>query len=325
MQRDSTRPLGLILDTLLTVGHCRAAPQALLVGFEWRTNCQLNRVTKTYWPKALKPFPCSRSKTAWQWSRGLGAASAKGSASASQAAARPWCWLISTRRGSTRRPKCSRRPSTNGKAPLPVKCDVGREDEVLALFDQVRARFGQVDILVNGAFTPVNARPHALGLEEWERTMRVNLTAYFLCARSAGQAMIDAGRGGSIINISSIAGVSGLGRGNFAYSVAKGGIVQMTRELAVEWGRYGIRVNAILPVQTRTKGFQARLDHPDTDAEALMGRVLGAIPLGRMAEPEDFVGPTVFLASDASAMVTGMMLPVDGGNLAMNASARSDE
>ena len=212
-----------------------------------------------------------------------------------------------------------------GKAPLPVKCDVGREDEVLALFDQVRARFGQVDILVNGAFTPVNARPHALGLEEWERTMRVNLTAYFLCARSAGQAMIDAGRGGSIINISSIAGVSGLGRGNFAYSVAKGGIVQMTRELAVEWGRYGIRVNAILPVQTRTKGFQARLDHPDTDAEALMGRVLGAIPLGRMAEPEDFVGPTVFLASDASAMVTGMMLPVDGGNLAMNASARSDE
>jgi NAD(P)-dependent dehydrogenase (short-subunit alcohol dehydrogenase family) len=213
----------------------------------------------------------------------------------------------------------------SGKAPLPVKCDVGREDEVLALFDQVRARFGQVDILVNGAFTPVNARPHALRLEDWERTMRVNLTAYFLCARSAGQAMIDAGRGGSIINISSIAGVSGLGRGNFAYSVAKGGIVQMTRELAVEWGRYGIRVNAILPVQTRTKGFQARLDHPDTDAEALMGRVLGAIPLGRMAEPEDFVGPTVFLASDASAMVTGMMLPVDGGNLAMNASARSDE
>jgi len=213
----------------------------------------------------------------------------------------------------------------SGKAPLPVKCDVGREDEVVALFDQVRARFGQVDVLVNGAFTPVNARPHALGLEEWERTMRVNLTAYFLCARSAGQAMIDAGRGGSIINISSIAGVSGLGRGNFAYSVAKGGIVQMTRELAVEWGRYGIRVNAILPVQTRTKGFQARLDHPDTDAEALMGRVLGAIPLGRMAEPGDFVGPTVFLASDASAMVTGMMLPVDGGNLAMNASARSDE
>lgn len=214
---------------------------------------------------------------------------------------------------------------SGAKAPLAVRCDVGGEENVVSLFDQVLARFGQVDVLLNGAFTPVNARPHALDLEVWERTMRVNLTGYFLCARSAGRAMIDSGRGGSIINISSIAGVSALGRGNFVYSVAKGGIVQMTRELAVEWGRYGIRVNAILPVQTRTRAFQSRLDHPDTDAEALMGRVLGAIPLGRMAEPEDFVGPCIFLASDASAMVTGMMLPVDGGNLAMNASARSDE
>lgn len=213
---------------------------------------------------------------------------------------------------------------SGAKAPLPVMCDVGGEENVVSLFDKVLGRFGQVDVLLNGAFTPVNARPHTLDLEVWERTMRVNLTAYFLCARSAGRAMIESGRG-SIINISSIAGVSALGRGNFAYSVAKGGIVQMTRELAVEWGRYGIRVNAILPVQTRTKAFQSRLDHPDTDAEALMGRVLGAIPLGRMAEPEDFVGPSVFLASDASAMVTGMMLPVDGGNLAMNASARSGE
>jgi NAD(P)-dependent dehydrogenase (short-subunit alcohol dehydrogenase family) len=214
---------------------------------------------------------------------------------------------------------------SNAKAPLPVKCDVSREDEVLSLFDEVRSRFGRVDILVNGAFTPFLARPQALTLELWERAMNVNLTGYFLCARSAGQAMIDAGRGGSIINISSIAGLSALGRGNFAYSVTKGGIIQMTRELAVEWGRYGIRVNAILPVQTRTKSFQARLDNPDADAPGFLARVLGAIPLGRLAEPSDFVGPAVFLASDASAMVTGVMMPVDGGNLAMNASARSDE
>jgi NAD(P)-dependent dehydrogenase (short-subunit alcohol dehydrogenase family) len=215
--------------------------------------------------------------------------------------------------------------ASGAKAPWLAKCDVGREDEVVSLFDEVRGRWRRVDVLVNGAYTPVLARPHALPLELWQRAMQVNLTGYFLCARSAGQAMIDAGHGGSIINISSIAGVSALGRGNFAYSVTKGGIIQMTRELAVEWGRYGIRVNAILPVQTRTKGFQARLDHPETDAEGLMGRVLKAIPLGRIAEPEDFVGPAVFLASSASAMVTGMMLPVDGGNLAMNASARSDE
>jgi NAD(P)-dependent dehydrogenase (short-subunit alcohol dehydrogenase family) len=215
--------------------------------------------------------------------------------------------------------------SGNGDAPLPVACDVSSEDQVLALFDTVNRRLGRVDVLVNGAFTPVLSRPQSLDLDSWQRALRVNLTGYFLCARAAGQAMIDADRGGSIINISSIAGVSGLGRGNFAYSVTKGGIVQMTRELAVEWGRYGIRVNAILPVQTRTKGFQARLDHPDTDADALMARLVLSIPLGRIAEPADFVGPSLFLASDAAAMVTGVLLPVDGGNLAMNAGARADE
>jgi NAD(P)-dependent dehydrogenase (short-subunit alcohol dehydrogenase family) len=210
-------------------------------------------------------------------------------------------------------------------APMPVNCDVSSEEQVLALFDSVLGRFGRVDVLVNGAYTPVLSRPHTLDLEPWQRSLRVNLTGYFLCARSAGRAMIDAGAGGSIINISSIAGVSGLGRGNFAYSVTKGGIIQMTRELAVEWGRYGIRVNAILPVQTKTKGFQTRLDHPDTDTEPFLERLLRSIPLGRLAEPGDFVGPAVFLASDAAAMVTGVLLPVDGGNLAMNAGARSDE
>jgi NAD(P)-dependent dehydrogenase (short-subunit alcohol dehydrogenase family) len=101
---------------------------------------------------------------------------------------------------------------------------------------------------MNDAFTPVIDRPQNLTVERWQRALQVNLTGYFLCARSAGKAMIANGHGGSIINVSSIGGVSGLGRGNFVYSVTKGGIVQMTRELAVEWGRYGIRVNAILPV-----------------------------------------------------------------------------
>ena len=122
--------------------------------------------------------------------------------------------------------------------------------------------------------------------------------------------------------------MSALGRANFAYSVTKGGIVQMTRRWAVEWGRFGVRVNAILPAQTRTKGFQARLDYAGTEAlfvDGLMARVVGSIPLGRIADPTDFVGPAVFLASDAAAMVTGVLLPVDGGNLAMNAGARADD
>jgi NAD(P)-dependent dehydrogenase (short-subunit alcohol dehydrogenase family) len=207
---------------------------------------------------------------------------------------------------------------------LGLRCDVSSEEEVLALFDRVHEHYGRVDVLVNCAFTPVLCRPHDLDLSDWQRVLEVNLTGYFLCARSAGRSMIDRGEGGSIINISSIAGVSGLGRGNFAYSVSKGGIVQMTRELAVEWGRYGIRVNAILPVQTRTKGFQARLDDPITDA-GFLDRLVSSVPLRRIGEPEDFVGPAVFLASDAAGMVSGVMLAVDGGNLAMNAGARSDE
>jgi NAD(P)-dependent dehydrogenase (short-subunit alcohol dehydrogenase family) len=207
---------------------------------------------------------------------------------------------------------------------LGVRCDVSNEEEVLALFDRVHEHYGRVDVLVNCAFTPVLRRPQDLDLGAWQRVLDVNLTGYFLCARSAGRSMIARGAGGSIINLSSIAGVSGLGRGNFAYSISKGGIVQMTRELAVEWGRYGIRVNAILPVQTRTKGFQARLDDPITDA-GFLDRLVSSVPLRRIGEPEDFVGPAVFLASDAAAMVSGVMLPVDGGNLAMNAGARSDE
>jgi NAD(P)-dependent dehydrogenase (short-subunit alcohol dehydrogenase family) len=206
-----------------------------------------------------------------------------------------------------------------------VPCDVSDEQQVTDAFARVEAEMGSLRILVNDAFTPVIGRPHELELARWEKAIAVNLTGYFLCARAAGKQMIAAGDGGAIVNISSIAGTSALGRGNFAYSVTKGAIVQMTRELAVEWGRYGIRVNAIQPVQFRTKGFQARLDDPTVDGEELLRRLSSAIPLGRIGEPVDIVGPVAFLVSDAAAMVTGSMLPVDGGNLAMNAGSKADE
>ena len=148
--------------------------------------------------------------------------------------------------------------------------------------------------------------------------LATGVTASFLCAQEAGRRMIAAGRGGSIVNISSIAGATALGRGNLSHSVNKGAVHQLTRELAVEWAKHGIRVNAILPCQVLTEGFRAWLDSPGFDP-ALMDRFLTGIPMNRLAEPEDIVGPTVFLASDAAAMVTGTLLPVDGGNLALNA------
>jgi NAD(P)-dependent dehydrogenase (short-subunit alcohol dehydrogenase family) len=125
-------------------------------------------------------------------------------------------------------------------------------------------------------------------------------------------------RGGSIINISSIAGATALGRGNLTHSVNKGGVNQLTRELAVEWAKHNIRVNAILPCQVLTEGFQRWLDSPEFDPN-LMTNFLSGIPMNRLANPDDMVGPAVFLASDAASMVTGALLPVDGGNLALNA------
>jgi NAD(P)-dependent dehydrogenase (short-subunit alcohol dehydrogenase family) len=124
---------------------------------------------------------------------------------------------------------------------------------------------------------------------------------------------------GSIINISSTGSVTGMGRGNFVYSTTKGAINELTRELAVEWARHGIRVNALLPAQVMTPYLEKLMSDPNFDADDLMDRIRSGIPLGRLGRTEDLIGPVVFLASDASAFISGAMLPVDGGNLAFNA------
>jgi NAD(P)-dependent dehydrogenase (short-subunit alcohol dehydrogenase family) len=132
--------------------------------------------------------------------------------------------------------------------------------------------------------------------------------------------MIDGGVRGSIINTASTCGVRAMGRGNFAFSIAKAGVIQMTRELAIEWGHFGIRVNAIAPCQLDTPGVLSMLDWDDPSGTTLGERVLNGIPLGRLATVDDMVGPVVFLASDAAAMVSGVLLPIDGANLAANAA-----
>ena len=207
-----------------------------------------------------------------------------------------------------------------GRRSLAFRCDVSQSAEVEACFGEVDRRLGQVDILVNNAFAfPSRAHPAELTLEAWQQTLAVSLTGYFLCAQQAIRRMLAQGTGGAIVNISSIAGASGMGRGNFPYSVAKGGINQLTRELAVEYAGSGIRVNAIMPAQVRTPGFKRWMADPRTFNQALYERLLAGIPMNRLLEPEEFVGPVVFLCSDAAKAVTGVLLPVDGGNLALNA------
>jgi NAD(P)-dependent dehydrogenase (short-subunit alcohol dehydrogenase family) len=195
--------------------------------------------------------------------------------------------------------------------------DTGSSADVQAVYAKLDREFGQIDILVNNAGrNPMQGRPEEFPLEIWDEVLRTNLTGYFLFARAAGARMIARGQGGAIVNVSSIASASSLGRGNLAYGTSKSGVNQLTRELAIEWAQHRVRVNAIQPCQFLNAGWRTMVADPSRSA--LVQRVLSGIPMGRMGEPEEIVGPVLFLVSDAASMVTGALLPVDGGNLALN-------
>jgi NAD(P)-dependent dehydrogenase (short-subunit alcohol dehydrogenase family) len=210
----------------------------------------------------------------------------------------------------------------SGRRALALELDAGDEAAVDEAFARIDDELGRVDILVNLAYTPTFGTPHELTLDDWQEAWRVNVTSYFLCCRQAAKRMIDRGAGGTIMNMCSIGGTSAIGRGSFPYSVGKGGIVMMTKEMAVEWARYGIRVNAIQPCQFLTPGLKIRLEDPALGP--IREKFLSGIPLDRLGEPHEMVGPVLFLVSDASSMVTGVLLPVDGGNLAFNAGGTKD-
>lgn len=197
--------------------------------------------------------------------------------------------------------------------------DVADEAETISFFDEAEKTHGTVDILVNNAFYGIHSPPHLTAVSEWEQVIKTSLTSYFLNAREFGKRLIAAKRPGQLVNISSIAGSSGIGRGNFAYSTAKGGVNQLTRELAIEWATSGIRVNAIQPCSVNTPGWRAWIDSEGERGQTIIEGLLQGIPLGRVAEPEDIASAVHFLASKASSMITGVVLPVDGGNLALNA------
>ncbi len=210
-----------------------------------------------------------------------------------------------------------------GRKALTLERDASDEHAVEDIFARVEETFSRLDILINLAYTPTFGKPDELSLADWEKAIRINLTSYFLCCRRAGRRMIAQGRGGAIMNMCSISGTSALGRGNYPYSISKGGVVMMTKELALEWARYQIRVNAIQPCQFMTPGLRYRLDNPELGAK-IREKFLSGIPLNRIGEPAEMVGPVLFLVSDAAAMVTGAVLPVDGGNLAMNAGGTKE-
>ncbi len=195
-----------------------------------------------------------------------------------------------------------------GVEALGVTGDVSVEADVEALAQEIRERFGRVDVLVNNAgislITPAEETPP----EQWRRVLEVNLTGPFLLCQAFGRMMLEAGAG-SIVNVASIAGIRGIAD-RAAYNASKHGLVGLTRTLAAEWGGRGVRANAVCPGWVKTE-----MDVADQEAGGYVDAdIVGQVPMGRFAAPGDVAAAVAFLADPArSGFVNGAALPVDGG------------
>ncbi|MCC6832995.1 MAG: glucose 1-dehydrogenase [Thermoleophilia bacterium] len=184
--------------------------------------------------------------------------------------------------------------------------DVTQEGAAAAVVTAVTADHGTLDILVNNAGAGSDTPPLELDLATWDRMLRTNLTGHFLCIQAALPPMIAAGRG-SIISIGSVNGLTGLGEES--YSAAKAGLVNLTQNIAIRFGEQGVRANLIAPGTIRTPIWAQRIaERPDA-----FDRLAGWYPLRRVGEPADVADAALFLASDESRWITGVVLPVDGG------------
>jgi NAD(P)-dependent dehydrogenase (short-subunit alcohol dehydrogenase family) len=201
-----------------------------------------------------------------------------------------------------------------GRRAVPVTCDVSEPEQVRGIFTELDRTLGRIDFLGNVAGDATLGKPEEISLDAVEKTWRNLVFGRFCACQEAGRRMLRAGRG-SIVNIGSLASITAMGRGHIAYSMAMGAVAQMTRELSTEWSGRGVRVNAILPAQVVNPGLEARMAADPN----LRAKFLSGIPRGRLGHPDDIKGLAVFLASDASAWITGALIPMDGGNLALNA------
>jgi NAD(P)-dependent dehydrogenase (short-subunit alcohol dehydrogenase family) len=185
-------------------------------------------------------------------------------------------------------------------------CDITDETQVEKAF----ARIGGIDILVNNAGRAVRKTAVEVKKADWDAVLELNLTALFLCSRLAHPYMKKRG-GGAIVNLASIMGLSGGIYPNASYQASKGGVVNLTRALALEWAADNIRVNAVAPTYVRTDLTTPIFSNPE-----LLKTVMAHTPLGRLPETGDIAAAIVFLCSDAARCITGVTLPVNSGYLA---------
>lgn len=189
-----------------------------------------------------------------------------------------------------------------------IDCDITSDAAVQSVDDAIYTHWGPVDILVNNAGISIRQPLEELAFQEWQKVMAVNVSGTVRMCQILGRRMIAHHRG-SIINITSTYALRAPFRvKSSAYAVSKAGIVGLTQSLASEWGEYNVRVNAIAPGHFMTAMTRSRMEDPDYHTA-----VIHRTPLKRIGDPDDIVGPVVFLASDASKFVTGHTLVVDGG------------
>ena len=202
-----------------------------------------------------------------------------------------------------------------GDQALALTVDLADAAAIEKCFASIVEQCGGVDILVNSAAMNVSGPSVDYDLETWQRVIDVNLTGLFLACRLSARSMMDRNIGGAIVNVASVgglsAGITGRANANPSYRATKGGVVNLTRALAVEWASSNIRVNAVAPGYVRTPMVSRLTNDPEREAAAAE-----KIPLGRFAEPDEIGWVIAFLAGEGASMVTGQILPVDGGLLA---------
>lgn len=198
----------------------------------------------------------------------------------------------------------------SGRPSLAMQADVTKKTDVERMVQKVIEQLGGVDILINNAGMIPRATPLEISEEMWDTVMAVNLKGCLLCSQGAAKRMIEQRRGGSIIHISSVAGIeANVNRAGYASS--KAGLIMLTRQMAIELGPHNIRVNTIAPSNVKTEWNRDIYTDPEKSKQRL-----SIVPIKRWVEPTETVNAALFLASDFATYITGITLPVDGGRLA---------
>jgi NAD(P)-dependent dehydrogenase (short-subunit alcohol dehydrogenase family) len=214
-------------------------------------------------------------------------------------------------RGQDALDEAAARVQAAGGEALAIAGDATLEADCERMVDAAIGRFGRLDIVVNAVGGGAGKALHAAEQyprSDWDWIMELNVRSTVLPTQAAVRSMLAAGHGGAVLNLSSVRANLGINAGYAAYVAAKGAISSLTRQWATEWAKYGIRVNAIMPTFVDTPQVASLLADP-----AFKAGIVNRIPMGRVGDTADLVGPAIFLCSDAASFVTGQVLGIDGG------------